>query len=461
MDATTARLVEYADQFTWSGLTESARQATLRHLFDAVACAIAGYSTEPAQIAVRIARTVRGDEAATVWGADTASIPAYATFANTIMVRSLDWNDGMFAKGGGHPSDMVAPLLATGEVTGSSGEQVLEAIALSYEVLGALGNQGVGPTRGWDQGLYMGLATSLGIAKLRGLDRARAANAVALTIVPAIPLMVTRRGELSMWKGAATAASVMHAVNATRWAEEGMTGPGEPFAGKAGVFDQISNGPFDLQLPAYPDGKYITEISHQKIYPAESHSQPLIAFMPTVLEWTPVEDIESIDIEVYFRLFVAIGSDPTCWDPKNRETADHSLPYLLSVALTDGDVTFDSFTDERIADPALRPLMAKIHITENEAFSEGYRPPGMEIAGVPHTRISIRRKDGAVMTEDITYPRGHMNNPMTVADLDAKLDKASAGIVKDDKREQIRSAWWGIGSADRVADVVATMARFD
>ena len=88
--------------------------------------------------------------------------------------------------------------------------------------------------------------------------------------------------------------------------------------------------------------------------------------MPKVREWASVDDIESIDIDAYQRLFVAIGSDPSVWDPQNRETADHSLAYLLAVALVDGDVTVGSFTDERIADPALRPIMAKIRITEKQ-----------------------------------------------------------------------------------------------
>jgi 2-methylcitrate dehydratase len=459
MDTVTARLVDYAASFSYADITPTARDATLRHLFDAIACAVAGSATEPAEIAVRVARSVRGDESATVWGANLNSIPAYATFANTIMVRSLDWNDGMFAKGGGHPSDMIPPLLAAGEVTGASGYQVLEAIALAYEVLGSLGNQAIGNYRGWDQGLYMTVATALGIGKLRGLDRDRMANAVSLSIVPAIPLMVTRRGALSMWKGAATAAAVMHATTATKWAEEGMTGPAEPFAGRCGIFDQIS-GPFELDLPAYPDGQFITEISHQKMFPAESHSQALLGFMPKVREWASVDDIESIDIDAYQRLFVAIGSDPSVWDPQNRETADHSLPYLLTVSLVDGDVTVGSFTDERIADPALRPIMAKIRITENDEYTAGYRPPGQEVAGCPRVRIVVRRKDGAVIDEEVTYPKGHQRNPMTAADLDAKLDRASGGIVSDAKREEIREAWWGFEKVPNVAEVVATLASF-
>jgi 2-methylcitrate dehydratase len=133
----------------------------------------------------------------------------------------------------------------------------------------------------------------------------------------------------------------------------------------------------------------------------------------------------------------------------------------LARALVDGDVSVDSFTEARIADPTLRPVMAKIHITEDPQLTEEYRPAGMEVAGAPHTVLTVTRNDGAVFTEDVTYPRGHLMNPMTAADLDAKLDRASIGILKESRREEIRRAWWALESAPRVADVVATLARFD
>jgi 2-methylcitrate dehydratase len=459
MDKTTALLVEYAQDFSYAAITSPARDATLRHLVDSIACAVAGYSKEPAQIAVRVARTVSGISPATVFGAGLTSHPAYATFANTIMIRGLDWNDGMLAKGGGHPSDMIAALIATAETLGSSGADLLEAIALSYEVLGALGNGAPATQRGWDQGTFMGAATAAGIGKLRHFTGAQLANAISLSIVPSIPLMVTRRGELSMWKGAATADAVMHALTMTQYAGEGMTGPAEPFEGTAGVFEQVT-GPFELSLPAYPGGHYITEISHQKMFPAESHSQALLGLMPTVREWTSVDEIESIDVEAYSVMRVAIGLDPSVWDPKNRETADHSLPYLLSVALVDGDVTVDSFTDERIADPALRPVMAKISVRENEEFTAGYRPPGMEIAGSPKVRITVRTKSGGQLQEIVTYPRGHMNNPMSVADIDAKIDRTCRGVIPDEHRDAVRKAWWTIEEAPDLTEAIATIADF-
>jgi 2-methylcitrate dehydratase len=459
MDKTLDKIVAYTTDFTDHSPSDDAMDAALRHLVDAIACAVAGAATAPAQIAVQVAGTVRGDDMATVFGAGIRSTPAYAAFANTVMVRTLDWNDGMLARSGGHPSDMIPAILAAAEVCGTRGEEVLASIVLAYEILGSLGAASAdGPTVGVDQGIYMGAATALAVGRLRGLTAEQLANAASLSIVPAIPLMVTRRGALSMWKGAATAQAIMNATNAVAYAGRGMTGPAEPFEGIKGVMEVLT-GPYELALPLSPS-EFVVEMSHQKRFPAESHSQALLAVMPEVREWTSPDHIESVEVEAYRTLYNAIGSHPSVWDPKTRETADHSLPYLLAVALTDGDITPASFSDERIADPSLRPLMAKIKVSENPEFSAQYRPAGLEIAGSPRATITVRRDDGEVMFREVTYPVGHALNPMRRADIDEKLAKATRGVLDDATRDELAQAWWRIGEAPDIHEAMSKVADF-
>jgi 2-methylcitrate dehydratase len=459
MDKTTESLVAYARTSAESPLPPAAVDAARNHLVDAVACAIAGYATPPAKVAVQVARTMRSDRTATVLGAGVRSAPPYAVFANTIMVRSLDWNDGMLAPGGGHPSDMIPAILAAAETLDSSGEQVLRAIVLAYEALGSLGATVDRVKLGLDQGLFMGVATAMGVGLLHGLDDQRLANAISLSIVPAIPLHATRRGPLSMWKGAATAAATMNATNMVAFAKAGMTGPAEPFEGEAGVMDVLT-GPFELAIPAYPNGKLVVQLSHQKLLPAESHSQAILGVVPRIRAWTSVDEIASIEVEAYEGLVVAIGKHPSVWDPKTRETADHSLPYLLAVALEDGGVTPASFRPERFTDPALRPLMAKVHVRENPEFTARYRSAGTEVAASPRARIAVRTTSGRELVEEVTYPKGHSRNPLTPDDIDGKLDQVCAGVVPDEARERIRRAWWGIGDAETIHGAIATLADF-
>jgi 2-methylcitrate dehydratase len=355
---------------------------------------------------------------------------------------------------------MIPAVIAVGESVHASGRDVLLGITLAYEILGALGN--VVPTRerGFDQGTFMGLAAALGIGRMLGLTQEQLANAVSLTLVPHVPLRVTRTGLLSMWKGSATASAMHSAIFAVRLAELGMTGPADPFEGKSGLWDQAV-GPFSVTLPASDDGKLVVQISHLKQFPAETHGQALLGLMPAVRAWRRVDEIASIEIETYWQAYHEIAMHPSKWDPTTRETADHSMPYLLSVALVDGVIDVRrSFTPERIADPALRPIMQKISVREDPEFTAGFRPPGKGIAGEPKMRLIVRAADGATFVEEVSYHRGHSLNPMSRADIDAKFDATSEGVLDPARRDAIRDAWWSVADVDDIGEPMAVTADF-
>ncbi|MGE5156361.1 MAG: MmgE/PrpD family protein, partial [Betaproteobacteria bacterium] len=314
---------------------------------------------------------------------------------------------------------------------------------------------------GFDQGTFMGVATALGIGRMLGLDRAQLGNAVSLALVPHIPLRVTRTGTLSMWKGCASASAIHSAIFAVRLARNGMTGPEEPFEGKTGLWDQAT-GAFSVRLPANDDGHLVVEISHLKQFPAETHGQALLGLMPKVRAWRSPDQIASIEIDTYWQAYHEIAMHPSRWDPTTRETADHSLPYLLSVALVDGEIDARrSFEPERISDPALRPLMNKISVREDPEFTAGFRPPGKGISGEPRARLTVTATDGERLVEEVGYHRGHWMNPMTRDDIDAKFDAASRGVLGRSQRDAIRAAWWSVADAPDIGDVIATMATFD
>lgn len=460
MDSTTAQLVAFARDFDDGRLTDDVVAAAVDRVVDSVACAIVGFESEPGRIAVESARHVSCDSPATIFGAGLRTTPELAAFANATMVRTYDWNDGMLAQGGGHPSDMIPAVIAVGESVHASGRDVLLGITLAYEILGSLGNAAPTRERGFDQGTFMGVAAALGIGRMLNLTEEQLANAVSLALVPHVPLRVTRTGLLSMWKGSATASAMHSAVFATRLAQLGMTGPDEPFEGKTGLFDQAV-GPFAARLPASDDGTLVVQISHLKQFPAETHGQALLGLMPAVRAWRSVEHIVSIEIETYWQAYHEIALHPSKWDPTTRETADHSMPYLLSVALVDGGIDVRrSFTPERIADPALRPIMRKISVSEDPEFTKGFRPPGNGIAGEPRMRLRVTADDGATFVEEVGYHRGHYRNPMSRADIDAKLDATSAGVLDDGRRDAIRQAWWHVADVPDIGVPMAITADF-
>ena len=126
-------------------------------------------------------------------------------------------------------------------------------------------------------------------------------------------------------------------------------------------------GSFELRLPVDSDGVRAVEMSYVKPIPAENNTIGILqlAPAPAIREWTPINEIESVDIDLAAGLEIHLADEPK-YDPKTRETADHSLPYMLARALVDGAITLELYTPERIADSSIRPLMRKIRVEGND-----------------------------------------------------------------------------------------------
>jgi 2-methylcitrate dehydratase len=446
MDRTTETIAAYAAALTFDDLTPACLDAVRTRLLDSVACAIGGFDTPPAHIARNLASTISAAPGARVLGTGVMTAPDLAAFTNAVMLRALDYNDTYVSRGSLHPSDLIPAAFAAAEVTRSSGAQLVLSIVLGYEVAGAMSAAVNLRERGWDQGIYVSVASAVAAGKLLGLSRAQLGHAVSLALVPRIPLRQTRAGELSMWKGCATAASVRGGVFAAQLAQLGMTGPDEPFEGKDGLFARVT-GDFDLCLPARSD-RYAVQVSNLKLHPAEYHSQALLDLVPTILERTPVDRMRSIDIETYWMAYSEIGSEPAKWRPETRETADHSLPFLLASALRDGRLTLDAFSDRRLSDPKLRELMQRIRIEHDPLLTQRFP------AELP-SRLHITTTDGERFTLETTYPRGHFRNPVSAADIEAKLTAVADGVLAPSRQIAIREA---IASVDRCPDASELVA---
>jgi 2-methylcitrate dehydratase len=454
MDATSDRLVEFALGYELAAQPERVVTATLHRLVDTVAVAVAGSRAESSVMAADLACRTSADPGATVIGRRGGVAPDQAAFANAVMVRTYDWNDGMQAKGGGHPSDMIPGLLAVAESTHASGAELMSAIALAYELLGGLG---ISVSRAhFDQGLFMGGATALACGRLMGLDRERLGHALSLSLTTALPLAAHRWGALTMMKGGSTAFAIRNGVFCAQLASEGFTASATPVEGFFGLWSAL--GEFEPQLPVLPDGPSVVEMSHQKPIPAESQVLGLLAVVPKVRDWSPVDRIESIHVEVCERASRHIA-DPDKYDPQTRETADHSLPYMLAVSLVDGALTLDSYRPERFLDPALRPLMRKITVASADDLTE-LRDQNMGVTKPHPVRVCFRDVDGRELREEFMFHKGHYRDPMTHDELDAKFDLACHGVVGGDQQASIKESWWSIAGADDVAEPMRLLTDF-
>lgn len=411
MDDLTRKLAEFAVGFRSESLSAAMVQAITDHIVDAVGCAIAGRNETPARIARDIAREMEGMRGgASVIGLPFRIAADRAAFCNGVAARCLDFNDTFNGnRTGGHPSDMLAGILAAAERDGLPGRSVIDGVFVAYEVFGALADEVALREYAIDQGAFLSLGVAAGIAATHRYSLAQAAHALSLAITTTMPLRASRSGELSEWKGAATAHSVANGVTVARLAERGMQAPPHPFRGVDGFLQRL---PIELTLNGLgkPDGegRMVMDRTSLKFLAVEWGAQAPVELFLKLRERLPVDKIASIDVAGYEFLVKEIGGGRNDrkekWDPQTRETADHSLPYILAVVLMDGKVSLDSFSPERVRDPKLRPLMEKISVAIDPA-TKALAAPRQPI------KFKITMNDGAVIEESCEYALGHYLNP--------------------------------------------------
>ena len=453
MDTTTAALARYVTSLRYETLPPSAVHDAKRHLIDSLGCAMGGYRSEPATIARRVAPAFTGPGSARLLGEGRSTTQEAAAFANSAMIRFLDANDTYISTGSGHPSDMLGALVAAADAQAASGRDLLLATVAGYEVFGALADRVSLRDRGWDQGVFVAPASAAGAGLLLGLSTEQMADALAIAATANVATRQTRAGELAMWKGCATAAASKAGLFAAHLAKEGMTGPTAAFEGRHGLWEQVT-GPFEIGPLGAPGRLFAVERTNFKYFAAEYHAQAPLAIALALRDAVPVEEIEAIDVQIYAMAHSEIGSEPAKWDPRTRETADHSLPYMLAVALRDGRITPASFEPARYLDPGLRPLMNRIRVSENPEFTDRF--PGELVS-----EIRVVTRSGQRLTERADYPKGHASNPMTDADIETKFRDLSADVLSRHQVDAALQALWRLDEADRVGPVLDffTVAR--
>ena len=437
-DATTQRVVDFAMRTRYEALPALTVHECKRRVLDTFASALGAYDEPLSALARKLAARTRGDEHARVWGSNIVTTPETAAFVNGTMTRLLDISDTYTGRSRGHPSDMNAGLVAVAEAVNADGKSLLNAVVLAYDVYCSFADAIDWNERGWDQPIYAILGCVAGIGTLMKLDRARMTNAISLALAPNMALVQSRRGHLSSWKGCAGANAARNAVFAAVLASDGFTGPTAVFEGDGGVF-QVLGTRFDWTPPA----RHMIEETHIKGLPVCYHGQSPVWAAIDLHGEIDASRIEAIEVDTYKTGVTMMGGDPSRWAPTTRETADHSLPYCVSVALLDGKVVNESFSDARLKDPAIASMMRKVKVREDKALSAGY-PEGSP------GRVTVRTTSGKTHVKEFKYPRGHARTPMADAEVEAKFFDMSRRRLGDARCKALLEA---VRNLERSGDV--------
>lgn len=400
-------LAQFVSSTRYKDISQDAVMALKIRILDSLGCAVGALDGAPMRMLREHVDDFGGrPHAGLISGGRTA--PDRAALYNSGLVRYLDFNDSYLAEGETcHPSDNLGPVLAAGEYAQADGKTLLTALAAAYQVHCRLSDEAPVRAKGFDHTTQGSYAAAAGASRALGLDPQKTAHALAISGTALNALRVTRTGELSHWKGLAYPHTSFGATHATFMALRGITGPPEVFEGNKGFMDSIA-GEFQIDWSQENLERVLKTII--KKYNAEIHSQSATegALELQARHGFRASQIERIDIEIFDVAYHIIGGgeegDKTI--VRSKEEADHSLHYIVSVALLDGDIMPAQYRQERIEQDDVQDLLRRVHVRPREEYTARF-PQEM-----PCT-VRIELKDGTAYEIQKADYEGFTSRPMT------------------------------------------------
>jgi len=359
----------------------------------------------------------RHDKGATLFGLsnETKVHAEWAAWANGTAVRELDYHDTFLAADYSHPADNIPPILAVAQQLGKSGADVLKGIVVAYEIHVNLVKAICLHEHKIDHIAHLCPAQAAGIGTMLGLDPETIYQSIQQALHVSISTRQSRKGAISGWKAYAPAHAGKLAIEAVDRAMRGETSPSPIYEGEDSVLAWVLDGPnasYEVPLPdEKSEYKAILE-TYTKEHSAEYQSQALIDLAFRM--GTKISDfgqVKSILIETSHHTHYVIGTganDPQKMDPKaSRETLDHSIMYIFTVALQDGNWHHvASYTAERAQREDTIALWKKVTTIENEKWTKLYHhtDPNKKAFGA---KVIITMKDGTQLVDEIERANAH------------------------------------------------------
>jgi 2-methylcitrate dehydratase len=444
-------LAQFVCRSRWDEISGPARDQLRLRVLDSLGCALGALDGEPVAMVREQVQEFGGAPLCTLIGGGK-SAPDRAALYNGALVRYLDFNDSYLAPGETcHPSDNLASVLAAAEYAHADGRTLLSALAVAYQVQNRLSEVAPVRAKGFDHTTQGAYAVAAGVSRALGLDARHTANAIAIAGTSLNALRVTRTGELSHWKGLAYPAAAFAATHAAFLAMRGVTGPREVFEGNKGFSEAIA-GPFEIDW-RQEDLESVRR-TILKRYNAEIHSQSAIEALLELraehrLTGAEVERIELDTFQVAFDI-IGGGEEGDKHQVRSKEEADHSLPYMLAVALLDGQVLPEQYLPDRIVSDDVQELIPRVEVRPNPELSRRF--PEQHSA-----RVRVCLRDGRVFEREQYDYEGFHTRPMGWGAVAAKFDRLAERHVESGLRARIRDTVSGL-DALQVEDLTRLLA---
>ena len=452
-ETVTARMARWAAALEYKHLSEEAVYQAKRYLLDSVGCALGGYQQHDVKIALEVLDEVAGRGPATVIGTGKKMDAVSASLANALMIRCMDYNDIYWKQDPSHPSDIFPAAMAACERAKSGGKELIVGFVLGHEYemrFCEAAFPGI-RERGWHHATLTAFVSPFVAGRGLRMSWEKIQHAVGISASRHCTLGAAVSGKLTMIKNTVDPMATQSGVFAALLAEKGYTGPEHVIDGKEGLVHCL--GPewkLNILTDGLGDSWRITQCG-MKFFPTEALTHaPISAVLDLVKENDlDPDNVTKIQIRSLARA-ADILSDPSKYDPHTKETADHSLPYVIAAALVDRQVTPAQFEMAKIMDPTIRAQLKKVEVVADPEIEKVF--PALQ-----RVIVNITTADGRTLSKQLDYPKGDPRNPLTDAEIEEKYAALADGVLSQKAQKKLKDAIWSLEKLGSVSKLMALM----
>ena len=452
-ETVTAQMSRWAAGLQYPHLSAEAIYQAKRFLLDSIGCALGGYQQHDVKIALAVLDEIAAPGRATVIGTGKRVDPVSASLANALMIRCMDYNDIYWKQDPSHPSDIFPAAIACCERARSGGKDLIVGLVLGHEFemrLCEAAFPGI-RERGWHHATLTAFVSPIVAGRALHLSWEQIQHAIGISASRHCTLGAVTAGKLTMMKNTVDPMATQSGVLAALLAEKGYSGPEHVIDGKEGL-SRVFGPEWKLNLLTDGLGESwrITQCG-MKAFPTEALTHTPISAVLDLVKSNDLhpDDVQKIQIRSLARA-ADILSDPSKYDPRTKETADHSLPYVIAAALVERQVTPAQFTMEKILDPKIREQLRKVEVVADPEIEKIF--PDLQ-----RVIVHINTKDGRCFSKQLDFPKGDPRNPLTDREVEEKFAALAQGVLSEGAQKQVKEAVWNLERVGSVSELMALM----
>ena len=448
METISQKWTKFALRLNYQDVPFVAIKEAKRFLLDSIGCAFSALNNKDTKAAYDYIQDLGGKKQATVigWG-EKANLPQ-ATLMNSLLIRALDYNDIYWEQDPSHPSDIIPAVLSTGEFMKKNGKEVLVGIIIAYELEMRLCLAAFPGVReiGWHHATLTQLVSPVAAGRMLGLNEEEIVAAIGISGSSHFTLGGVVAGHLTNMKNAADPLAVEAGVRAALLASKGFTGPVEVFEGKEGLFEVLDKVKWDKDILTKGLGEnFLINQCGYKAFPTEALThQPITAVLEVMQEKSiDPKEVKEVLVETTTR-GADILSDPSKYRPTTKETADHSLPYCIAVAVAKGNVLPSDFEEDALQNPLVWSLLDKIKVVANQEIDTLFPK-------IKRAIVSIKTPHGIYKKQE-DFAKGQPERPLSDEELISKFKANSERKLSSSRIRDIIKATKGLEKVDEIGE---------